>query len=408
MKANHQPERIPMPNLVALALAAVLLAPAAARAEVQWSGSTHTRYRLFDYDDGLGSKDAAGKDLSKQKLRAWDYRGNVVARAAWENVEAFLGMRLSNVQVNDFNTFNNGGDGTVRLDLAGMKYSLKPTESLAASLTVGRQASPWFFDKLAQHVYDTDVRWDGFHWDLKYGDFGFMASQFVWGARDQGAMGASSYTENEATSSVATTQGGMSVLYAFEPWAKLKLTPEIDTTLAVAFYNWSNAENLSNTIHGGYNSSTMNPNAATGTVVVNNAKIWHVYNQWNLPWNLHAVGELTFNKKVFYTGTREEADSKSFLAGAGYGALKGAGDWTFDYFYTSKGIASMVGLLTNGGIRPDNKGHLFYLRYSPFPKWTLAVVSYFLKEKADKTAAGVATPLSQKQMQWYFSAGVVF
>lgn len=397
-----------MPKKVLLAAALLLAAAPQARADLQWSGSTHTRYRIFDYDDGLNTMNTSNQSMSKQKLRAWDYRGNVLAKTTWENIEVFTGLRLSNVAVNDFNLFNNGGDGTVRLDYAAMKYTLKPFENFTASLTIGRQATPWFYDKLAQHAYDTDIRWDGLHWDFKYSNFGFMMSQFVWGARDRGVMGASQHTSNEATDNVATTQSGFSVLYAFAPYATLKVADDIDTTLSVTYQNWTNAENLTNTIHGGYNSTTLNPSAATGTVNVSNAKVWSVYNQWNLPFMLHAVGEATFNKKVFYTGTTVEADKTSWMGGLGYGQLKAAGDFAFDYFYTNKGLASMVGALSNGGIKPDNKGHLFYLRYMPVQKVSLAVVSYFLKEKASKDAVGVASPITQKQMQWYFVAGVSF
>lgn len=392
-----------------LAVATVLLVCAStARAELQWAGSTHTRFRVFEYDDGLNTKNASGFDMSKQKLRAWDYRGNVLAKATWENIETYTGLRLSNAAVNDYNLFNNGGDGTVKLDYAAMKYTLKPLENISASVTVGRQATPWFYDKLAQHSYDTDIRWDGLHWDLRYSSFGLMMSQFVWGARDRGAMGASQHTSTEGTNNVATTQSGFSVLYAFAPYAMVKVADEIDTTLSVTYQSWTNAENLTNTIHGGYNSSTLNPSATTGTVNVSNARVWSVYNQWNLPWSLHAVAEATFNKKTFYTGTTVEADNSSWMGGLGYGQLKAPGDFAFDYFYTSKGLASMVGALSNGGIKPDNKGHLFYLRYMPLQKVSLAVVSYFLKEKANKDATGAASPISQKQMQWYFVAGLSF
>ena len=220
-------------------------------------------------------------------------------------------------------------------------------------------------------------------------------------------MGASSYSKNEASDAVAATQSAFAVVYGFAPYAKIKVANDIDTTVSIAYYNWSNADNLTNTIHGGYNSVTLNPNATTGTVNLNSPKFWHVYNQWNFPYKLHATGEWTMNKKTLYANSTVEADRKSWMAGAGYGVVKLAGDLSFDYFYVSKGIASVLGAITNGGIKPDNKGHLFYLRYSPWNKITAGASVYFLEEKSRLESNGTASAQFQKQSQIYLTIGTV-
>jgi hypothetical protein len=390
-----------------LPLSLLLLSAGSAHAELEWNGSVHTRYLAFNYDDGLSSRDAQGKDLSLQKLRAWQYRGNIFGKSTWENWAFFAGLRLSNTQVNDYNAFNQGQNGAVKLEYAAGQYTWRADE-LSLAVTAGRQGTPFHYDKLAQHAFDNDVRWDGFNEELKWGNLGLIASQFAWGAKSQGVMGASTYTKTEASEATAAAQSGFAMLYAFEPYATFRLGDGISTTLAVAYYDWSNAENLNNTLHGGYVSKTLNPNADTGTVSVSNAKVWHAYNNWSFPYNLHAVGEWTANKKTFYTGTNVEADNKSYTVGVGYGTIKNAGDFAFDYFYVSKGLASMPGVIDNGGVKPDNKGHLFYLRYSPWTKVSASVVAYFLEEKAGLDAAGTPSLVHQKQTQWYFVVGTGF
>lgn len=398
-----------MKNAKILSLALFLLTfPALAHAAFSWNGGIVSRYRMFNYNDGLNSQDAAGKDRSKQRFRAWDYRANVLTKNNWDNWEAGFGIHTNNAIVNDFVTFNNNADSAVRIEYAYGKYTYK-AEDFELAVTGGRQGTPVFFDKNSQHLYDTDIRWDGLSWHAKYKNFGLIAAQFIYGALNQGVLGASTYSRTDATDSVATTQSGMSYHFAFQPYAKFKLSDEIETMLAAGYYTWNNTNgSFTNRIHGGYNSTTLNASAETGTVTVDNPKLWHIYNTWTLPKGFRANAELVFNKAVYYTNTNIKPSTSSYCIGAGYGALKKAGDWSFDYFYEDKGLGSMPGKFTNGGITPDNKGHLFYAKYSPAQNMTLGIVSYFLKEKEKKTAAGVASNQEQKQTQWYFTAGINF
>jgi hypothetical protein len=390
-------------------LATVLLpfAPAA-RAELQWNGNLITRYRIFNYDDSLGSVNAAQNDISRQKLRAWDLRGNVLARATSDNGwEGLFGIRTWNVIVNDFLPFNNGNDLTVRIDQAFARKTYK-FDGGDYGFALGRQATVVLTDKLAQHLYDNDVRWDGLSFSGKYGIFGVVGGAFVTGAINQGVAGSSEYTYTEASQAAAGTQGRMSAHYAIQPNVTIKVSDDIETMIAAGYYAWNSTSGVANTIHGGYNSSTLNPNADTGTVNVDNSRVWHLYNTWKFPYSLRASIEFVQNKKFFYTVGGEAADRSASQLGLGYGGVKDVGDFAVDYFYVNKGLASMPGNLTNGGIKPDNKGHLAYLRYQATKGVILGLVYYNLEEKAQKTAVGAVSRVKQKQQQWYFTAGTSF
>lgn len=376
----------------------------------QWGGNLVTRYRIFDYNDQLSSVNnpTESKDISNQRLRVWDLRASLLGKFQGPSWEAGIGIRTTNAIVNDFVTFNNTGDLNVRADYAYGKYSIK-AEGSEHSFTFGRQATIIMYDKLAQHLYDNDVRWDGLSYGGRFGNFGVVAGAFVYGANNQGAAtGASQYIYTEASQNAATTQSRFAMHYAIQPNATFKLTDEIDTTVALGYYAWSNTNGLTNTVHGGYNSNTINANADTGTINVDNSRMLHLYNLWKLPFTLRATIEYTLNKKFLYTHNGVEADRDSYLFGIGYGALKEPGNFAIDYFYNDKGLASMPGNFVNGGIRPDNKGHLIYGRLLATKGITLGTVAYFLQEKAQKNSLGTFSRVNQKQRQFYFTASALF
>lgn len=397
-------------SLLAFA-ASLFVSPQAARAELQWSGNVVTRYRIFNYNDSMSSVNNAtdNKDVSKQRLRAWDFRGSVLAKATTEGGwEGVFGMRTWNVIVNDFVTANNAVDYTVRIDQAYGRKVCKIENAGEYTFTLGRQGTIILTDKLAQPLYDNDVRWDGFSVSAKHGMFGLVAGAFVEGAKSGGVAGASTYTENDATEHAATTQSGFTAHYAIQPNATFKVSDDIETTVGVGYYAWSNTNGYTNTIHGGYNSVTLNPAADTGTVAIDNARMWHLYNSWKLPYMLRGTIEFLRNKQGSYTVGGVGLDRDSLLLGLGYGGLKVAGDFAVDYYFQNKGLGSMPGSLTNGGVRPDNKGHMVYLRYMAVNNVTLGVVYYNLEEKSGKTSLGGASRVKQKQTQWYFTAGANF
>lgn len=398
--------------LAACALAAALSIPAFAEESqpLQWNGNLVTRYRIFDYDDQLNSVNnaAENKNISKQHQRVWDIRASVLAKAQGPAWEAGIGLRTTNAIVNDFLTFNGSGDLNVRADYAYGKYLIK-AEGSEHSLTFGRQGTIIMYDKLAQHLYDNDVRWDGLSYGGRFGSFGVVAGAFVYGANSLGgATGASTYTYTEASQASPTTQSRFAMHYAIQPNATFKLADEVETTVAVGYYAWSNTNGLTNTVHGGYNSVTLNPNADTGTINIDNSRMLHLYNLWKLPFALRATIEYTLNKKFLYTHNGVEADRDSYLFGLGYGGLKEPGNFALDYFYNDKGLASMPGNFVNGGVRPDNKGHLIYGRLLATKGITLGAVAYFLREKAQKNSVGTFSRVNQKQKQFYFTASAVF
>lgn len=382
-----------MKKLFVLAVAS-LVATSANAAEMKWSGSAGWRYDQTSQNDSLDSKDTLGKDTSKQTTKAHRVRANLGAGGGWENVEYGMGIRTGgNTTVNsDYVTVDNGKDMAIALDQAWFRY-MKDFGSLDLNVTFGRQKPVIAFDNGSQNLFDNDVRFDGLGWKFKFGMFGLNAAQYILGAKSKGTNGSASYSQTEATQGVATTKSKFNTLLAVQPHMSWKFTDEIETMFAVGYYVWSDDSNTNATGGGadatGWNAGTVTPQA-NGTINVHNPKQWHFLNTWSLPYNLSFVAEYLMNKKTMYTSTAVEADKSAMAFSLNYGKIKKAHDFTLGYTYVSKGLASSLNRYSYDRMSADNKGHKFVGEYALADNFSLATELDFLKEKAKKTAAGVA------------------
>jgi len=411
-----------MKKLIVLAVAAMFATNAFA-ADMKWNGSAGWRYESTNYDDQLNSTNATGQNMSKQMRRAHALRANLGATGGSGNVEYGAAVRTNNAANTDWANVNNAADLTIGLSEAWFKYS-HDFGVVDVAATIGRQANVFAFDA-SQQLFDNDVHFDGFGWKFTMGSFGLNASQYILGAHTaNGTVGASSYTKTDATDAVPTTQNKFSVLYGFQPWMNWKFTDEISTMFAVGYYLWNNYDSPTNTIHGGYNTFTLNTSAsgAGATVQVDNPKQWQFYNTWSLPFNLGFSWELVLNKKYYYPLATEtiEMDNTAFTAGLAYGKVKRAHDWAIGYNYGSKGLASVINTFTYDKFAADNKGHTIWAKYALADNFHLGWKGLFLKEKAKKDESGrdigsaaatggtAMANYEQKTNYWELTAGVTF
>lgn len=396
--------------------------------EMKWNGSTDWRYLATTHDDNLSSVNAAGKNMSKQYTKSHSISANLGVTGGWENVEWGFGVRTNNAANDSHATFTNNADTALGIEQAWFRY-MKDFGSVDFNVTVGRQKNVFAYDMHSQQFFDNDVRWNGFGWQFKFGMFGLNAAQYVLGAKSQGANGASTKTQTDATDAAAATQSHFNTLIGFQPHMTWKFTDEIETMFAVGYYLW-NDDSQQNRTGGGYNSATLNtgtpaPNAGTA-FNMHNPKQWQFLNTWTLPYSLNFTAEYVMNKTVRYDrntvagyagasgGQEPEADKSAFAATLQYGKVKKAHDWTIGYTYGSKGLASTINAYSNDQFLADNKGHVFNGSYALADNFTLGVKGYFLKEKAKKVAttgaayAGTTANQEQKTSTWELTAGVNF
>jgi hypothetical protein len=419
-----------MKNVLFLAVAS-LVATSANAAEMKWNGGAGWRYSQTTNNDSLGSTVSVGtagnQDVSKQTTKAHQVRANLGATGGWENVEWGLGMRTTGAVNDDFTNLNGNADRSIGLDQAWFRY-VRDFGSVDMHVTFGRQKNVFAYDETFQHVYDTDVRWDGLGWQWKFGMFGMNAAQYVTGARSAGTNGASSISYTKATEANPSTQSKFHYMFGFQPHMNWKFTDEIETFFAVAYYLWSDTSNTNTTgggVTSGFNSATSGKqDTANAAFNVHNMKQWHFLNTWTLPYNLKFTAELLFNKKAQYrpetvtgypgTITRKDADSSSWLLGLTYGSLKKAQDFSIGYAYGTKGLAASPAKYSNESFLPDNKGHIVMLGYSVADNFNIGWNAYFLQEKALKAPltgdAYVGNSAGQKMKTTYMelTAGVNF
>jgi len=416
-----------MKKLIVLAVAAMFATSAANAADMKWSGSAGWRFEHTNYDDQLNSKSnvgttagVAGKDISKQMTRTHAVRANLGVTGGQGNVEYGAAVRTTGATINtDYVSPNNSLDRAIGLSEAWFKYS-HDFGMVDMEAVFGRQTNVFAYDA-SQQLFDNDVRFDGFAQQFKFGMFGLNMSQYILGAHTaNNTVGASTYTKTENTEANPNTQHNFSTLIGFQPTMKWKFTDEINAMFAVGYYLW-NYDAVANTIGGGYNSSTLNPNAVTGTVKVDNPKQWQLYTAWDLPFHLGASFEYIMNKKTFYRyggatageATAIEADNKAWSLGLTYGKVRHAHDWAVGYAYGVKGLASVLGTYSNDKFAPDNKGHTVWAKYALGDNLNIGWRGMFLKEKSHKLSTGAPysganNTQDQKTNYWELTAGVTF
>ena len=302
-----------MKRSVLLALAALLL-PAAAQAETTWSGGTSWRYLIRNNDDGLSTKNAAGKDSSKSTVKTHQIRADLNAFSKGEDFDWGVGFRTFGSANSEWLTLQNNGDRAITLENAFLRAHYAYW-GIDLDVTLGRAKTVMFYDSIGQALFDKDNRWDGLGWSWTKGAFGLNASQYVLGARSSStALASSSFTRTDATESASATPSGFGMLYSIQPHVKFKVSDEIEAIVAVGYHHWAGVGGTTayeNAIHGG----TVGTVGNTNPVILDNPRQWQLMTEWTLPMKLRFVGEYIQNKKVFY-GTRLVSTDKKAQNGA--------------------------------------------------------------------------------------------
>lgn len=397
-----------MKKLIVLAVAA-MFATSAFAGDMKWNGGTGMRYSSSEYNDGLSSNDANGKDRSKQMKKDWAYKANVGATGGSGDVEYGFDIRTATAANNPYINYNNAGDGAIALSQAWFSYN-HDFGVVDLTATFGRQKNVFMFDK-AEQIFNGGVNFDGFGWQFKMGSFGLNAAQYIIGAHTaNNTVGSSTYTKTDSLDNGVTTQNKFAVLYGFQPHMNWKFSDEISTKLAVAFYNWNNVDNNSNQV-GGYNSATLNTSAVSSTYRVANPLQWAFTNSWDLPYTLAFNGEYVMNKKNFYPDAAvTEVSNKALSLGLSYGKVKKAHDWSIGYMYGDKGLAASINGFASEKFLADNTGHTVNVDYKLADNFNLGFKAMWLKQKDKKNSSGVAitTAQEQKASHMEFTAGVTF
>jgi hypothetical protein len=391
-----------MKNLIVLAVAG-LFATNAFAAEMKWSGDVNFRWLNETQNDGLSSVDntTSNKDVSTQHTKAYQARASLGVHGGWEHVEYGIALRTTGSGANsDWASFQNNGNAGVGFEQAYVRY-LHDFGSVDLGVTVGRQMNALVTDKVWATLYDPTVRWDGFGWNVKFGQFGLNASQYVLGShKNNGGIGS---TSTQGTSAYSFTESGQnstanhqsfSFQYAFQPYMNWKFADEIEALFALSYIKYVN-EGTVNTAAGadasGWNSGTIPAKAAAKYKMDNNSQ-WDFLTTWSLPYSLNFTGEyLTANSVPYsnvsltnYSGGWSAAPTVTKAAwnlGLTYGKLKKAHDFTLGYAYGSKGIASMYTYLTSEIFPADNRGHHIMGAYNIADNFFVAAHALWIKEK---------------------------
>lgn len=354
-------------RILMVALFLLLSFSDASFAEDKWSGRIGARYTKRFNDDGLGSRNAAGKDSSRQINQRYELRAGTGLIHTGEGPEWGFAVRTQNGASSEWITAQSAIDRTLGLELAYFKLT-RDLLGGEISLSAGRQKPPFLFDAVAQAFLDTDVRFDGLGWNWKRGDLSVALSQYVIGAKSLGVVGASTFNESDAAQADPNTRSGFGWLFGMQPSFKHKFNDETDAQFALGYFTWSSTGASStsgfftNAIHGGQAGSVGN----VDPVVLDNSRQWQFYTAWNLPWKLRATGEYVRNKKIRY-GTRiaptsKEADNTAYSASISWNKVK-KGEFAATYYYTHRGIASAIAAFGEGDIVPDMAGHSAYVSY---------------------------------------------
>ncbi len=369
-----------------------------AQAEVSWNGSTSWRHLFRERDDGLASRDAAGKDQSKQMTKRWEIRAALGAGEKGEVVDWGVGFRTQSSAGSEWLTVRNSLDLAIGLELGFVRFRSNWWESEWAA-KVGRQTAVVYYDTLGQALFDKDVRWDGFGWTWKKGNFGLNLSQYVLGAFSGSAVTNSSFSETDAEKADANTQRHFGILYSFQPHFKFQVTEQVQALFAVGYHLWSGTGGnqsvgwYENQIHGGVRFPTA---GAAGDnvdgVILDNSRQWQFFTEWTLPMSFRFIGEYLLNKEVSYgkrfVPTTVKADRDSLALSLVYGKAKLARDWSLSYSFVDKGIAASVNTFSNSNMPADNIGHLVDARYLLADGLAVGAKGEFYREKAQLDGAG--------------------
>ena len=376
-------------------------------AALDWSGETRVRYRDFQYDDGLNSSNSSG-DASVQNRNTYEFRSylkNVTKLN--NNWTGEFAVRTTGSATSYYTTVTSGGDANIGIELANAQW--KSSGEVTSAAVIGRQKVVFDYDRFIQNLWDNDLRLDGIGGKFERNRWGLNAGVFVLGAQNQGTFGSSQYNYTTSSQAVASTPSGMSYVMGLQPTWKWS-SDKINVTAALGHYRWMRATGYTNRVHMGYNSSTLNPAANTGTVNVHNPRQWQGLVNLEMPGcKLKMTLEWLQNKKMFY-GNGDAMNRAAWAGSIAYREAKKQGDWSAAYGYAEKGLASGIAVMSSGDIAPDTRAHVLDFVVMPADQLQLGASAYFSREKSRKAATGIdlATSQDQKARALYFTAGVKF
>lgn len=388
------------------ALLLLSLAVPYAQAEMKWSGGSGLRYLRLDNDDGLATKNAAGKDSSKSYDRRWNFRANIGVGNTSEHVDWNVALRTAGSAKSEWVSFQNGTDLGFNLEQANARLHTNEWWESDWALVIGRQKMGLLYDSVGQALFSKNVRWDGLSFNWKKSGFGFNAAQYVLGATNRGtALQPSAYTSTEATQAVATTRSSFALVQGFQPTYEWKVSEDIKAQFAVGYYVWSGTgggttPGFTNNVHGGTAGTVGNINP----VIMDNARQLQLLTDWILPANFRFVGEYIRNKKTAYgtmgTLTAMQAKRDGYALSVIYGAAKKKGDWSLFYTFSDRGVASSVNTFSNADATADNISHMFEGKYMLADNLALGGKLQYHKEKGRVGGDGlaIATP-NEKRLQ---------
>lgn len=406
-----------MKRFFPLALA-LTLAPAYVQAEPTWTGSTHWRYLIRNSDDGLGTKDAAGKNSSESVVKTHQIRMNLNAAAKGEVWDWGVGLRTFGSANSEWQTLQNNQDFAITVESA----YLRPRYDLLGgklSVTLGRAKTVFLYDTVAQALFDKDNRWDGLGWSWARNNYGLNLSQYILGARNKGVVGTSTFSRTEANEANPNTQSGFGYLFSFQPHMKFSFSHEIEGLFAVGYHHWAGTGNnvtggwYTNNIHGG----TIGPVGNPDPIIMDNARQIQIMTDWSLPMGFRFTGEYIQNKKVNYgtrtTPTNRKAQAGAYALSLAYGKVKKSNDWSASYSYVRKGIASVINTFSNGNMPADNIGHLLAAQYALADGLSVGAKVELYRELAKVGGDGLALASPnqnrrQSQDRFEFTAGMNF
>lgn len=400
-----------------------LAAPSLAHAETTWTAGAGVRHLVRNLDDGLNTVDpVTNKDTSKTKERRWEYRGMVGASGKGDVWDWGMDIRTqpAGSVTTEWISNSNNTDMGIGLSQAYGRYH-RNISDVDFAVTVGRAKPAMMFDNISQQLFDNDVRFDGFGWSFKYGQFGLNAAQYILGSVSKGTVSASSFSKTESSDSNPQTQSHFGVLYSIQPYVQFKIMDDINSLFAIGWYNWAGTGGnmdptvattqgtgfYTNNVHGG----TAGVVGNIAPVIMDNAQQWQLLSDTSLPHDFRLLAEYVRNKKTYY-GTRLavaspviDAARVAWAVSLAWGKPKKAGDLFFSYTYGNKGIASVINTFTNGDVSADNTSHFFAGRYYYADSLYFEAKAQFHTEKALLGGDGQPVPApngSRKQTNQRF------
>lgn len=395
-----------MKKILVLAVVSLIASPAFS-ADLKWYGDVGLRYSEGKLDDGLAAKGTNGYNVSEETTKAHAIRGRLGASGGKDHVDYGFGFRTSNTANTDWVNYNQAQDRTFGIEQLYFRYS-NDYGFGDISLAAGRQVNVFAYDMNSQQLFDKDVRFDGFGWKWKMGNFGVNASQYLLGYNSNGTVGATTATMTELTEKNASSaQSGWSTLIGIQPTFNFRFTDDIESMFAVGYYWWGGT-NYTNNLHGQQGSTAGSVTGgtelgATQALPLSNARHIQLLVDTTLPYDFGLAFEYIRNKKSFYdewqtatagttvnNSSRQslEANRNAWSATLSYGKVEKAHDFKLSYNYANKGLASTYNTFSNNLFLADQKGHTISGEFAATDNLVVSAKYMSLKEISKKDLSG--------------------